>query len=313
MNRFDRVASILILLQSRRVTTAGELAQRFGVSLRTIYRDLGTLEQAGIPLCAEPGKGYSLVEGYHLPPVMFTPDEAATLLLAEKMVTRLSDVSSVAGFASVFDKIRAVLPAPTRDMVAHLDATVEVYPRPTNGLETPPCHLTPIRQALARHETLMLSYDAFYNHQPPQQREVEPIGLCYYSMHWHLIAWCRLRNDYRDFRLDRIVSLNNTNRPASLQRQMSLKDYFLSLTQKGELRPVRLTVTSRTAIAMESAAQYYGFIESVPEGDQVSMLFVTADEGWMARWLMMFLDGITHIDSQTVKDEMERLMACRCF
>ena len=93
MNRIDRVSAILIHLQTKKFVTAEEIANRFEISKRTIYRDLKALEEAGVPLGAEPGKGYYLVDGYHLPPVMFTHEEASAMLTAEKMVEKLTDRS----------------------------------------------------------------------------------------------------------------------------------------------------------------------------------------------------------------------------
>ena len=85
MNRIDRITAILIQLQSKKIVTAKEIAQRFNKSLRTVYRDIRTLEEAGIPIGAEAGKGYYLVDGYLLPPVMFTPGEVGSLITAAKV------------------------------------------------------------------------------------------------------------------------------------------------------------------------------------------------------------------------------------
>src|ERR1700741_4212443 len=94
MNRIDRVTAILIQLQSKRVVKAQEIADRFAISLRTVYRDIKTLDEAGIPIIGEAGIGYSIMEGYRLPPVMFTREEATALLTAEKLVEKLTDTST---------------------------------------------------------------------------------------------------------------------------------------------------------------------------------------------------------------------------
>ena len=95
MNRFDRVTSILLLLQTRSVVTAGFLSEHFDVSERTIYRDIRTLENAGVPIGAEAGVGYFLEKGYQLPPVSFTLDETAALLLGEKLLVASLDLSLI--------------------------------------------------------------------------------------------------------------------------------------------------------------------------------------------------------------------------
>ena len=111
MNRIDRVTAILIHLQSRRVVKAQEIAERFGISLRTVYRDIRTLEAAGIPLLGEAGVGYSIMEGYRLPPVMFTKEEATAFLTAEKLIEKLTDTSTEESYKSAMYKIKAVLNA----------------------------------------------------------------------------------------------------------------------------------------------------------------------------------------------------------
>src|SRR6187402_3596094 len=109
MNRIDRISAILIQLQSRRVVKASDIAERFGISLRTVYRDVKTLEEAGIPLIGEAGIGYSIMDGYRLPPVMFTREEATAFLTAEKFVENLTDASTTTHYKSAMYKVRAVL------------------------------------------------------------------------------------------------------------------------------------------------------------------------------------------------------------
>src|ERR1700712_437955 len=115
MNRIDRVSAILIQLQSRRVVKAIDIADRFGISLRTVYRDVKTLEEAGIPIIGEAGVGYSIMDGYRLPPVMFTREEATAFLTAEKFVEKLTDTSTTAQYQSAMYKVKAVLRSSEKD------------------------------------------------------------------------------------------------------------------------------------------------------------------------------------------------------
>ncbi|MCJ8300933.1 MAG: HTH domain-containing protein, partial [Pseudomonadales bacterium] len=126
MNRFDRVTSILLLLQTRSVVTAGFLAEHFSVSERTIYRDIRTLENAGVPIGSEAGVGYFLDKGYHLPPVSFTLDEAASLLIGEKLLVSSLDPASLQDYKHLLNKVRAVLDVADKDYLNSLDADIEV-------------------------------------------------------------------------------------------------------------------------------------------------------------------------------------------
>jgi predicted DNA-binding transcriptional regulator YafY len=128
MNRFDRVTSLLLLLQTRSVVTARFLSDHFEVSERTIYRDIRTLENAGVPIGAEAGVGYFLEQGYRLPPVSFTLDEAASLLLGEKLLVSSLDVNSLKDFKQALNKVRAVIDRSDKDYLSSLDDDIEVLP-----------------------------------------------------------------------------------------------------------------------------------------------------------------------------------------
>src|SRR6187551_3572224 len=113
--RLSRLTSILTQLQTKRLTTATSLADKFHVSIRTIYRDIRALEQSGVPILTEEGKGYSLMEGYRLPPVMFTESEANALITAEKFVVKNKDASFVNEYANAIEKIKSILRHNTKD------------------------------------------------------------------------------------------------------------------------------------------------------------------------------------------------------
>jgi predicted DNA-binding transcriptional regulator YafY len=135
MNRIDRLTAILIQLQSKRVVKAQDIAERFTISLRTVYRDIRTLEQGGIPLIGEAGIGYSIMDGYRLPPIMFTKEEATAFLTAEKLIEKLTDTSTEESYKSAMYKIKAVLRATEKDYLENIDEHIEVlnnsyFPKP---------------------------------------------------------------------------------------------------------------------------------------------------------------------------------------
>ncbi len=120
-NRFDRIVAILIQLQSRKIVKAKDLAERFGVTLRTIYRDIKTLDSAGVPIIGEAGSGYTIMEGYRLPPVMFTPEEAGSFVAAEKLMEKFTDQLMSSHFTKAMFKIKSVLRSDEKNMIANLE------------------------------------------------------------------------------------------------------------------------------------------------------------------------------------------------
>jgi len=127
MNRLDRLTAILIQLQAKKVVKAQDIAERFAISLRTVYRDVRTLEEAGVPIIGEAGVGYSLMDGYRLPPVMFTTEEATAFLTAEKFIQKFTDASTVKNYTSAMYKIRSVLRTPEKDLLENMDGYIEVF------------------------------------------------------------------------------------------------------------------------------------------------------------------------------------------
>lgn len=288
MNRIDRVSAILIHLQTKKFVTAEEIAHRFEISKRTIYRDLKALEEAGVPIGAEPGKGYYLVDGYHLPPVMFTNQEASAMLTAEKMVEKLTDRSVSEHFRSAMMKIRSVLPDSEKQYITNLHSNIEVlYNLKT---EFPNNYLSDIQSALAQKQTLTIDYKSIYKNEQTINRVIEPVGICFYSLSWHLIGWCRMRGEYRDFRVDRITRLIINKESFKPRRSLSLKEYFFELSQKAELHEIVIRFEKQTAIQLQSVKYYYGFVDETETESYTEMTFFSNDFHYFVRWLLMFAD-----------------------
>ncbi|HYE79035.1 MAG TPA: YafY family protein [bacterium] len=304
MNRFDRITAILLQLQARRVVKGPALAKQFQVSLRTIYRDLRTLEEAGVPLCGEPGVGYSLADGYHLPPVMFTREEATALLTAEKLAGRLTDARTAQLSQGAMDKLRAVLRRADRDYLESLSPRIEVLrPRPHPGGQPPAEDVHQrLLGAIATQRVVRLQYHAAYSGEETE-RDVEPIGL-YYGLYWHLVAFCRLRQEFRDFRLDRIARLQ-VREETFAPRPETLQLYW---QQRAELRPQHAAVVRFSALAatqVHDAKHYYGWTHEQPSPDgSVEMTLLPGDLPYLARWLLFFPGQVTVISPP----ELQRLV-----
>jgi predicted DNA-binding transcriptional regulator YafY len=287
MNRIDRLAAILIHLQSKRMVTAAEIAERFGMSLRTIYRDIRALGDAGVPIGAEAGRGYYIVEGYHLPPVMFTTNEASALLMAEKLVEKMTDVSINNHFTSAANKIKAVLPNKEKEFVEELHPSVEVlFSKPPTSEDFPNTFLIEIQNALVSKNVLTIDYLSSYKKELTKNRHIEPIGLCYYGFAWHLIAFCRLRNEYRDFRVDQIKNLKVTEEKFKTRKENTIRDYFKNLINKSELIEVVVQFDKTVWHDMNYQKYYYGFTNEKEHPGFIEAFFATTSLSYLSNWLI---------------------------
>lgn len=220
--RLSRLAAILTQLQTKRLITATELAEKFSVSIRTIYRDIKALEQAGVPVLTEEGKGYSLMEGYRIPPVMFTESEANALITAEQLVLKNKDASFVKEYSGAIIKIKSVLRHTTKDKANLLSDRI-VF-RQNAGNDRTSNHLSTLQLALTNLNLVEIDYYSPDNDQLTK-RIIEPFAL--YSTHenWIVIAWCRLRKNYRAFRLDRMKNLT-VSADTFPAHKLTLEEYF---------------------------------------------------------------------------------------
>jgi predicted DNA-binding transcriptional regulator YafY len=287
MNRIDRLTAILIHLQTKRVVKAEEIADRFEMSLRTVYRDVKALMEAGIPIGSEAGKGYFIVDGYHLPPVMFTQDEANSMLLAAKIVEKVGDKSVRDAFSSALHKIKSVLPDAGKDHLENLDAHI-AFGRMSQGEQAVSSnYLTDIQRAIAGKESLRIDY--LNNNEEASSRVVEPIGLFYYGMSWHLIAWCRMRSSYRDFRTDRIQALHNKGEKFDPRNLLSLQEYLTTIVQANrEVHRVVVLFDESIARFARETRYYHGFAsEEIVQG-KVRMHFLSSCLHSICRWLLTY-------------------------
>lgn len=219
--RLSRLTAILTQLQSRRIVTATALAERHNVSVRTIYRDIRTLEQSGIPIVTEEGKGYSIMEGYHLPPVLFTEDEANALITMEQLVLRNKDQSLVENVTSAIEKIKAILRYSQKGN-ADLLADRIFFGGEQNKVKSSD-NLMQIQSAIIHFRVIRIDYHS--SEQKRSTRNIEPFAIYSINGNFLLIAFCQLRNDFRAFRIDfieKLMTLNETFTP----HDMTLRKYF---------------------------------------------------------------------------------------
>lgn len=219
-NRLSRLTAILILFQTKRIITALELSNRFQVSKRTIYRDIKSLEQAGVPIITEEGKGYSLMKGYKIPPIMFTEAQANALILAEQLVLKNKDTSFIQNYTEAIEKIKAVLRDSDKEK-ANLLAERTRFEQNINQKRNS-SNLSDLQFALTNYLSVQIEYTNENNTK--SKRIIEPFALLS-TENWLMVAYCRLRKEFRYFRLDRITKMTILSEKFE-PHNMSLQDFF---------------------------------------------------------------------------------------
>ncbi len=225
--RLSRLSAILTFLQSKRVITATEIANKFGISKRTAYRDIQALVLSGIPIYTDEGKGYSLVEGYTLPPIMFTEQEANALITAEELISKNKDKSLIDNHSSAIAKIKSVMRFSKKEKAEILSERIAYFNNFKKEITS--SNLSTIQVAITNLELVKIKYRSISKDEITE-RVIEPQAIYHSRENWILIAWCNLRNGYREFRLDKIETLEVLNKHFN-SRDFNLIEYFKSYNQ----------------------------------------------------------------------------------
>ncbi|MFY0643481.1 MAG: YafY family transcriptional regulator [Bacteroidia bacterium] len=219
--RLARLTAIITQLQSKRLITASHLAEKHNVSIRTIYRDIRTLEKSGIPIVTEEGKGYSIMEGYHLPPVVFTEDEANAIITVEQLAINNKDQSFSENVSSAVEKIKSILKYSQKGNADLLSD--RVFFGGNKQREKSSNNLMEIQSAIINFQVLRIRYLSSNNKRT--NRDIEPFAIYSINGNFLLIAFCRLRENFRAFRIDYIEKLDVLN-DTFTQHDMTLQMYF---------------------------------------------------------------------------------------
>lgn len=308
VNRIDRVTAILIQLQSKKVVKAQEIADRFSISLRTVYRDVKSLEEAGVPIIGEAGVGYSIMDGYKLPPVMFTKEEATAFITAEKLINKLTDKATAEQYKAALYKVKAVLRSTEKGFAEDIDDAIHVFKsrnhqHPAGNSN----HIYDILQSISSKKAIQLYYYSGHRDQDTE-RVVEPVGIYYISNYWHMVAWCRLRNDYRNFRLDRINKIIHSDevfRP----RELTLKEYLAKWSAENKLEEVVISFDKSATKYIQQQKLYFGFSREQNKGNRVEITFLVPCLDYIASWLLSFGSQIRIISPLALREKMSERVA----
>lgn len=300
MNRFNRITAIFIQLQSKKIVKAKDIADRFNVSIRTVYRDIQTLAEAGVPIGSEAGVGYYLADGYRLPPVMFTREEVTAFLTAEKFIEKFTDKSLDDNFKSAMMKIRAILKATEKEMLESIEENIQVISRrPKIENLGDSNYIQNLIESIAEKKSLIIRYHTFYSNEI-KDRNIEPIGIFFSSGYWHTIAFCALRQDYRDFRLDRILSITKTEK-SFRKTHPSIKEYLGKVSKEQNLETIIIRVDKDIAQFLNEQKYYNGFVNEELIGNKLQMTFLSSSTEYFTRWFLMFADRAEIVSPVSVK------------
>lgn len=280
------------------------MAERFGVSLRTIYRDIQTLSEAGVPICGNPGIGYSLVEGYRLSSLMFTKEEAMAFLTAEKMIEQLTDSQNSNYFRQGMDKIRAALRMVDKKYLHELDDTIAVYKSRSAGKSLP--NLTQVILG-SINDKRIIEVDYTNADDNKSQRSLEAVGISYSHPHWYLSAWCHLRKEYRMFRLDRISNIKTTDRKQT--KEHPPLESLLGYDDPQCLIEVVLHTSKEISKRFADRCYFLGLTEEkeLPNG-LIEQTYMAYSLDPLARWVLANADTTTVIKPVEINDIIKQII-----
>ena len=231
MSQLSRLISILTLLKSRRVLTATELSDKFEVSIRTIYRDIQKLIQAGVPVITLEGRGYTLMDGYTVAPVQFTEKQANALVTAQHLVSKTNDASFVHDFEEAMTKIKSVFRSSILQKSELLGDKIHVFDTRQEAIASNA--LSELQLAITNFQYTEINYRKA-NDPNISFRRIEPCAIFSIQHKWILIAWCHLRKEYRAFRVDRIQHFKILEEKFE-DRKFNIQDYFQSCPYDGPI------------------------------------------------------------------------------
>lgn len=305
MNKTDRLLAIILELQRNGIQRAEDLAGTFETSVRTIYRDVQALSEAGVPVIGAPGQGYSLMEGYFLPPVSFTAEEAVTLLIGIDFVEQLFDADYRDKAGTGRSKIEAVLPESVRLESLRIREGMKILTQSRKINKTNAEMLGNLREAIqGKRKVRMIYAKVTPNAQedPQMTREIDPYGLVFVNGGWMLIAFCQVRQGLRHFRVSRIQSLELMD-----ETFIVADDFKLHAYKPVDERNVLVRVLIRSDLAAKVKDKPYYYTELME--DQADGLLVTLrvhDPEEVLDWVLGWGSGAVVLEPEILKQRVRR-------
>jgi predicted DNA-binding transcriptional regulator YafY len=293
-NVATRLIAIILMLQRRGTLKASELAEELNVSERTIHRYMGMLDELGIPIYSERGPygGFSLVRGYKLPPLIFTPEEATALYLGAELVRDIWGASYSDAAVAATAKLDNVLPDALLQEVKQVQRGLLVtgWLRRDYGPWAP--ILDDLRRCVARRQRVLLIYRSF--RQETTERPVDPYALALQWGNWYLVGYCHLRSDLRTFRVDRIQEIKPSDETFEIPSDFSAREHLLRMAQERPATYYRVAVRFDPDVAhiVRERREEWQDLTDHDDG-AVTLAFDASDLAWPCRWVLTYQDKAT--------------------
>ena len=305
LNRTERLFALILLMQNRPSMTSRELAEHFGVSRRTIFRDLRALSESGVPLTYADSGGYEILEGYQIPPLMLSAREAATLIIGTEFMKLQADASLRKDADQVGMKIRSVLPKEVRDYIDRLGERTVLDPYWLQTMKVDneeEGRWYELSEAIAKQQSVVMGYYV-QSRDELTRRKVDPLGLVYYTDHWNLIAWDHLRKDIRNFRLDHIrdmrVLFERFEPPTGFDLEAHLKDRGASPQNQ------RITIRFDQSVYRWARRNVPAEIEEERTFDDATQVtFYFENLNYVAKWLLRYGSQAHVLEPEALQDRV---------
>lgn len=238
---------------------------------------------------------------------MFTKDEVTAFLTAEKLMEKFTDNSIDSSFKSGMLKIRAILKNSDKELLENIEENIEVFRRkPYIQDSNNNSRLQTVIESISEKKSLKIRYHTFYSDEI-KDRLIEPIGIFFYENYWHTIAFCDLRNDYRDFRIDRILNIAKTE--ISFRKvHPSIQEYVRKFSNEQNMETVVIQIDKQYAHYLSVQKYYYGFVEEELIENRIQMTFLTSYLESFARWFIMFADKADIIAPTKLQDILSDIL-----
>lgn len=286
-NVATRLLSLIMLLQARPLWKASELADELNVSERTIHRYMGMLEDMGIPIYSERGPygGFSLLRGYKLPPLIFTAEEATVLYMGANLVEEVWGQIYRDAVTAVTAKLDNVLPDDLRQEVSRAQQGLVVRGLLARDYRPWMPVLDILRRSVVQRRALRITYRDFRLEE--SCREIEPYALTFRVGLWYLVAYCRLREDMRTFRVDRIQGFEPLDRNFAVPEDFSAQAYIERTMQFENNYEVVVHLDSRVAPYVREHTEHWSELTDHDDGS-ITVRFDVSGLDWAAGWVLSY-------------------------